>query len=474
MNLQQQEILTQKSKRLSDALDNISEKEGKNIFSFLWKGLEQDEQLLIKLMNAFAPHPGPYPSPKDPGNIEYGWGLYFLNVILPVKLPVLGKTLKNTLTKVFGMPNTGISKTEWSDWEKTWNSSGVVMGDGSLVSTQKYAIMDMGWAWAVIDFIELYIKYKPIAPFRVHPNTVKIDSNTKTNLRIAIIGDWGTGNYQDGPSKNSPAVQIMQQIEKMAPDMLIHLGDVYYAGSKKQEQENLLDQWTYNAPLGNFTMNSNHEMYDGAEAYYNTALASSLFTPYQSSKDPNTGKEYPPCSYFSIEYGDYIILGMDSAYNATGMYLDGRITNTDQLNFMNQADSKGKKIVLMTHHNPIDTLGEAPNKLWTDVTASNGLNNPPYMWYWGHIHNGIVYNNKAASGNTLARCLGNSSIPIGTGRWLKNNYIDYFTNTPLNDGDPDHKLRVKNGFAMLTVTSNSIEETWYDQSGNACWTQKNT
>lgn len=474
MNPQQSKMLEEKMQRLGEVMNTFSKEQSTGIFSPLWKGFQQDEKLLIKLMNSLPPTSGPYPKPTDPGNIEYGWALHFLNVTLP-GLGTTGTWLKGKLTKDFDMPDTTITTKEWDHWKKVWSTSGVVMGDGSLVATQKYAIMDIGWAWAVIDYILLYIGFKPTAPFRTKPNTVTIDQSSQPSLSIAIMGDWGAGNYQDGPSSDSPAVQIMSQIKGLQPDMIIHLGDVYYAGSTSQEQNNLLDVWAYNAPLGNFTLNSNHEMYDGAEAYYKTALASSIFSKYQSSIDPTTGKPNPPCSYFAIEYGDYIILGMDSAYNATGMYLDGRITNDDQLQFMYDAEANGKKIVLMTHHNPIDTYGGSTNDLWTDVVNKNattqqkGLTKPPYMWYWGHIHNGMVYNNTAASGNTLARCLGNGAIPIGDGKWLDNSYIDYYTKTPLNDGAPNNKLRVKNGFAILTFDSNGITETWYDQSGTKCW-----
>ncbi|MDT7832001.1 metallophosphoesterase [Flavobacteriaceae bacterium S356] len=462
MNPQQLEILESKSHRLGTLLEKASEAQ-LNAFSSLWNGFQEDETLLIKLMNSLPPTSGPYPSPTDPGNIEYGWALYFLNVTLP-GTGSIGKWLYQKLHDNLGMPNTTISTTQWNDWKKTWSTSGVLMGDGSLVATQLYAVMDIGWSLAVIDFLELQIGLKTKAKFITTPNTVTVDSSSQPSLSIAVMGDWGSGNYPDGPSTDSPSTQVMSAIKNLAPDMVIHLGDVYYAGTDNgvifngEEQHNLIDVWQYKAPLGNFTLNSNHEMYDGANGYYNVAMASDIFHPYQTG-----------ASYFSIEYGDYIILGMDSAYDATGMYMQGRITNSDQIQFMNDASNKGKKIVLMTHHNPIDTLGDSLNDLWSDVNDTNGLNNPPYMWYWGHIHNGIVYNDNAASGNTLSRCLGNGAIPIGTGRWLKNGNIDYFTNTPLNDGAPNNKLRVKNGFAILTFDSNGITETWYDQSGDQCW-----
>ncbi len=91
-------------------------------------------------------------------------------------------------------------------------TSGVLMGDGSLVSTQLYAVMDIGWALAVIDFIKLQIHLEDKADFITTPNTVSIDNTTKPSLSIAVMGDWVLENYQDGPSPDSPSTQVMSAI----------------------------------------------------------------------------------------------------------------------------------------------------------------------------------------------------------------------------------------------------------------------
>ena len=46
--------------------------------------------------------------------------------------------------------------------------------------------------------------------------------------RLAIVGDWGTG--------EQVATNLMQQVASLNPDVLIHLGDVYYAGTQSEEQ----------------------------------------------------------------------------------------------------------------------------------------------------------------------------------------------------------------------------------------------
>lgn len=471
MNTQLQKILQHRLKEIHDYLCDVEKNEVSDLSSSLWQGLETDEALLIQLMNSAPPTNGPYPTPNTPGNIELGWTLYFLNVLLP-EMGEWERRLYGLLKDLLHLPKTNITKEDWTKWEKIWNTTGVLLGDGTLVSSQRYAVMDLRWSLFIIEYLKYQIFRRSKADFQFNPNTITINPNDQHQLTIAVMGDWGTGNYQDGPSPSSPSRQVMNAIKNLKPDMVIHLGDVYYAGTENgifpgdnEEQENLVDAWEYNAPLGNLTLNSNHEMYGGGNGYFKVALNSSLFKSYQTGP-----KGINPTSYFAVEYGNYVILGLDSAYNATNWYMHGRITDSHQQGFLNKYKNSGKKIILLTHHNPIDTLGSNKNKLWADVTSKNALDGAPYMWYWGHLHNGMVYSKNATTGSeTLARCLGNASIPIGVGHWLNNQNIDFFTKTPLNDGTVNNSLRVKNGFALLTITQTGIVETWYDQSGDQCW-----
>ena len=80
-------------------------------------------------------------------------------------------------------------------------------------------------------------------------------------------------------------------------DYIVHLGDVYYAGTTGEESGNFVDLWPKAYASGNsFTLNSNHEMYYGANGYFKTALGSGA--PFAHQK--NT-------SYFALTYGDWVV-----------------------------------------------------------------------------------------------------------------------------------------------------------------------
>lgn len=425
-----------------------------------WAYLQASEQQLIALMNGPVP-----PQPDAPGNIEFSWCLYFLNGKIPdvpEYIRVILAGIQDVLRDM-GMPSSNISSDDWNKWMTEIEGQGALMGDGTWVSTALYAVVDLSWSLALIDYILVETGEISIVNFNQSGKDITIPA--RNTLQIALFGDWGTGAYQDGDLSASPSQLVMQQIGNKKPDLSIHLGDVYYSGTQGffphtgEEYLNLVQCWKYVAPLGNFTMNSNHEMYDGANGLFNVALNNSVTTMFQDQGGS---------TFFSVCFGNWIILGLDSAYNASQMYMQGVISDPYQQQLLQNAGKSGKKIFILTHHNPINEIGDTQNSLWNDVVSQLGKN--PDYWYWGHVHNGIVYSNKSAGGNVNCRCLGNAAIPIGNASWFENNsQINFFTNKPLSNPGSRNALRVMNGFAIIEFSEDAVSEQWYYQDGSSAW-----
>jgi hypothetical protein len=415
----------------------LANEKGLKIESALWTYLQESEVLIIEFMG--NTDPGPYAK----GNIEVCWALYFLNNDAPSWIV--------TILQGMGMPQSKITSTDWTAWEIIWKGEGKVYGDGSFFSYAPYAMLDGGWCLALIDYLLLSLNFITRHPFGTKPQSVSISG--QPTLRIAVFGDWGTGNYADGNLAGSPSQLIGHQISKMSPDISIHLGDVYYSGTSSEELTKLVETFP-EAPLGNFTLNSNHEMYNGANGYFDTALANKLFEKQQGT------------SYFKIEFGDWLIVGLDSAYyDKSQLFMDGAITDEGQVDFLRKASRSGKKVMLLTHHNPIDYCGNNKGVLWNQVLGAMDNDIPAY-WYWGHQHNGIVYQNSKNYNYILCRCLGNGAIPIGNATWLENNgNILAYTSKGIDNPTPDQVLRVMNGFAILEFTADGVTENWYYQDG---------
>jgi len=350
---------------------------------------------------------------------------------------------------------------------------------GDIYGIHQYEQLDAGWAWTLFNYLMNHIpkwfaKYYGIANFVKHDwkQPVALQPGEDGNVRIAIIGDWGSGKYRlNGlADKDGPACAVMDTLAKLSPppDYIIHLGDTYYAGTDSlrppngEEEHNLVDILNLYPALarpGNcFALNSNHEMYGGAYGYYGTTLSNPLFNSQMG------------CSYFALEFGDWVIAGIDSAYfDPSVLYMEGGLGDKNknpQYQFLRQVKASGKKVIILSHHTGLSTNGNSPSKyLWKDVT---GVVTPDY-WYWGHIHLGAVYSAKAYSKNVKTRCIGHSSMPfaISPGMEKCRSNIDWYSNTPLDSSPMLQVLyysrpRAKNGFAMLTLSKKGITEEIYE------------
>ena len=350
---------------------------------------------------------------------------------------------------------------------------------GDIYGTNQYEQLDVGWAWTLKNVLMNHLpqwksKSYGIAEFVTHDwkQPFVLQPDTDGQVRIGIIGDWGSGKYHLNGlgDKDGPAFAVMDTLQKLEnpPDYLIHLGDTYYSGTGPnrtptgEEGNNLIDVLklypTLAKPGHCFTLNSNHEMYGGAYGYYSAALSHPLFSGQRG------------CSYFALEFEDWIIAGIDSAYfDPSNLYMAGGLgekSKDPQYEFLQQVQASGKQVILMSHHTGLSTDGGSPSEhLWKNVTC---VLMPDY-WYWGHTHLGAVYSSCAYSGDMKTRCIGHSSMPFAIPPGMKKcqQNLDWYSNSPLESSSELQDLyysspRAKNGFAMLTLRKDGISEEIYD------------
>lgn len=319
---------------------------------------------------------------------------------------------------------------------------------GEIYGFGKFEQLDLGWLEALLIWA---LNKDRKHPFATDPATVTIPDKVK----IALTGDWGTGQYGSGLS---PAVQISEFIrDQIKPDCLIHLGDVYYSGTSDEERKRLLKFWPQKGTNRSFTLNSNHEMYDGAKSYFKVLLGDSRFAAQQAT------------SYFALQNKSWVIVGLDSAYfsDADRLYMDGALDSDHQLPFLRnaaeEAKNQGKGLIVLSHHNGLAGDGRKKEVLWKQVMGAVPKASTPFYWYWGHVHIGAVYIKK---GNVEPRCVGHSAIPWGEAIALKKNRNVVWFEDRKNPTSPPH---VMNGFATLELNGPSLSETFYDQTGAVSW-----
>jgi hypothetical protein len=325
-----------------------------------------------------------------------------------------------------------------------------VGADGVIWGTGKYEQLDPGWLEAFAVFLESF--FTGAHKFITTPPTVPIPDK----IQIALAGDWGTGEWRTGANPDA-STKVAANMARLMPDYPIHLGDVYYAGTADQERYQLVNLWP-TGPAGSLALNSNHEMYSGANPYFN-AISAPPFAPQKG------------CSYFALENTNWVVVGLDSAYFSPrgGLYMDGSLGAVDgpQLVFLKAQAVKGKKVIVLTHHNGLSDDGTSTTTLWSQVTSCFSGGAGPALWYWGHEHLATVYK-PFGPANVRARCCGHGGLPWGQASSLANSQnVEWYENRPAMD--PDIPQRVFNGFAVLSLDGSTIQETFYDENGGVAW-----
>jgi Calcineurin-like phosphoesterase len=429
-----------------------------NVFQYL----RASEYLLIQLMIRNNVWTGPRPpEPGGKGALEFGLICRWVNhPPKAIQEYIDGNKLVRKIWEILkGELPTRIDDTNYNNLITAVDGGGLIGDDGTLIGEKTYEQLDPLWFVTILDDVLA----RMVGPAHFVENVwkpVPLSGGNPNQVSIALVGEWGTGDYPGGP-----AIAIMKQIEDLKPDYVIHLGDVYYAGTNGdfippgEEQNNFLNYWSQKLRAGNsFTLNSNHEMYSGAHGYFGVALRDQRF------------KRQNKCSYFALQYAGWTILGLDSAYySPSALYMQGSIGGVTGLQgkWIAGMGLSPSRVIVLSHHNGLSYDGATEEILWQEV--SSALKGDPAAWYWGHVHNGIVYKTPTVTGKkTRARCAGHGALPFGDAWGLAGSpRIDYYAHTP----NPDLPKRVFNGFAMLTIrSSGTVDEAFYEQNRkNSVW-----
>jgi len=273
----------------------------------------------------------------------------------------------------------------------------------------RYSTCDPLWTIALAIYLAWKASLDPIPYVRYSTlNDFVIPLPDKPDLVIGVIADWGTG--------LDDAKWLLSEVMKKSPDVLIHLGDVYYAGMADEFRGNFLDPINAVAPnIPVYNLSGNHDMYAGGDPFYwvlaqlNTTPA---LKPYQQK-----------ASYFCLRSANWQILGMD-----TGLHDCDPITVATNVTFLDAQEADwhvdklrnagGRQTILLSHHQPFTAFGDG---VGVGGSGKPLAYNPklcsvfgPFMsnialWLWGHEHNFEFFN--PYLGLKKGRCVGASAIP---------------------------------------------------------------
>jgi predicted phosphodiesterase len=275
---------------------------------------------------------------------------------------------------------------------------------------------DPGWTEALVDYEEYfgpdgrkkaipYIRFKELDDF--------VYTTLSPDATVVLLGDWGTG--------MPPAIELMEQIAAHNPDALIHLGDIYYAGTDREAEDHFLgiiDRYLDRSKTKVYTISGNHEMYSGGAGFY--SLIGKL--------NPDQPQE---ASFFKVctTDGKWQFLAMDTALHdhdpfevKTGMTFlepDELVWHIDKIDRQHAA---GGKTILISHHQLFSAFGTIGNEVYRpaeDAAYNTNLLNAfrtsmaagkVAAWFWGHEHNLEIYEPYGLMNK--GRCIGHGALPV--------------------------------------------------------------
>jgi len=306
----------------------------------------------------------------------------------------------------------------------------------------KFDNLDPGWIWSLRDWIK-GLKKHDFPDFDRAPQTID------DSYRIAILSDWATGLY------GAPRCAAAIENDPGPIDLVLHLGDVYYAGDDEEVKGRFLKFWPKRAHATNRALNGNHEMYSGGNGYFDFILKDDAF------------RQRASC--FALCNRRWLLVALDTAYLDNDLYGDQAAWVH---NLANQYPDQ--RIVLFSHHQPFSYFEAGGPKIvrkLTDLLTQGRI----AAWYWGHEHSCVRYD-RHPNWRMYGRCVGHSGFPyfrfLDNGRPNKTDWVrcEAKTSVPgclvLDGPNPyvanDGPRYGPNGYLKLELRDGEVHEAYYD------------
>jgi hypothetical protein len=304
-------------------------------------------------------------------------------------------------------------------------------------------LSDPRWVWSGV--VILWHKFKKPAPFNATPAGPLTIAD---NARVLLVGDWGSGIPRAQAVAKRMRQELEQGIAERREQHVIHLGDVYYTGGEREYHDRFLKYWPVKSgeDIGSFSLNGNHDMYQGGHAYFGTCLAEPRFGRQERS------------STFSLRSSHWQFLALDTSYEDAGLH-GGQAQWIRELLDANP----GLRTVLLSHHQPFSAYEPGAQVLRDKIKPVLDTGRID-AWFWAHEHRCLVYKPHMKIG--FSSCVGHGGIP------------EYLI---AKEGQPypeplDYDYRVKHGgglepwntfgFAVIELDGARMKVRYVDENGN--------
>lgn len=246
-----------------------------------------------------------------------------------------------------------------------------------------------------------YVDWQSLSDYVIDDSTI-----LPNEAVVGVIGDWGTGQEH--------ACDVLSCLAKHNPDVVIHLGDVYYSGVDHETQGYFFEKWC--ACLGlvydketrrvitksprTFSLAGNHDMYCGGAPYYRMIQ--------------QLGQR---ASFFCLRNQNWQFIGLDTGYYDHEVKVNSftKLAPRQPDWLKDKVDNRGgRKTVLLSHHQLFSSTesfqngGDTNTNLLGDVQP---VISDVDLWLWGHEHDLAIF--KQHAGLQRGRCVGHGAYPVG-------------------------------------------------------------
>lgn len=313
--------------------------------------------------------------------------------------------------------------------------------------TERFGDCDPRFGQAVKQYLEFLAKRGKV-PYRRwnQLSDFVIEDKLPSDATIGLVADWGTGQPE--------ALEVLKQVKLQNPQVMIHLGDIYYAGTSSEVQNFFYQPWQNilepdKNGITSLVLPGNHDLYAGGQPFYD------LLDQLKQQ-----------ASFFCIRNKDWQLIGLDTALHDQ---LNGPPTSLEpsELEWLSDKieNSGNRRTVLLSHHQLFSTneqFGEAKksyNPILNEQVA--GLLSKVDLWLWGHEHDLVIFNEYM--GLTRGRCVGGSAFPVGKHEMpelQKNPDVPYNKQVVLSKGTAFYQ----HCYAVMRLNGASATVDYYEDS----------
>lgn len=327
--------------------------------------------------------------------------------------------------------------------------------------------VDPEWAKAVLEFVFKHRTARMNFPAPGLPEPVRLAEDA----RVVLVGDWGTG----AEFAQAVADQIREKLQEARDENrathVVHLGDVYYAGTCWEAEHRFLAHWPVDLGAGSgvapetmsWCLNGNHDMYAAGTGLFERILPDRRF---QKQRTPSGAVT----SQFHLRNDFWQIVGLDTSWEFVGDDpggADGHLT-AEQVTWLGDcvADDPGRRTIVLSHH---PAFGHDEHGVVSESALLPALEALPpdrrhvEAWFWGHVHRLVKYTTLAGSGIDYAVCTGHGAVP----EWRRPGPTpavpgqDAFDLTVEEDGVSWYRC----GFTILDFRQHEVSVSYVDLNG---------